>query len=112
MGTHPIFESDFDCLTDKMAAHKGLRNKLIWRKSKSRTARCPTGSGSKLIIKSNTTQKDVTGAEPKLDCKPVFTGRFRFGFKIKHLKYFGCQKFLKIYFSEILLKGFLNYNAK
>merc|ERR1712062_339108 len=26
MGTHPIFESDFDCLTDKMTVDSGIEN--------------------------------------------------------------------------------------
>merc|ERR1711879_152272 len=69
MGTHPIFESDFDCLTDGMAAHKGLRNKLILAKKQKRTDRFLTGSDSRLITKSSTTLRDVTGAEPRLACK-------------------------------------------
>jgi len=41
MGTHPIFESNFDCLTDKMAAHKGLRNKLILAKKQKQNRPVP-----------------------------------------------------------------------
>merc|ERR1711890_138094 len=39
MGTHPIFESDFDCLTDKsnMGAYKYMNE--IWRKKQSETMR-------------------------------------------------------------------------
>merc|ERR1712037_128624 len=40
-GTHPIFESDFDCLTD-MAAHKSLRNKLILAKKQKQNRPVPT----------------------------------------------------------------------
>merc|ERR1711924_302643 len=40
-GTHPIFESDFDCLTDGMAAHKGLRNKLILAKKQKQNRPVP-----------------------------------------------------------------------
>jgi len=32
MGTHPIFESDFDCLTDlKMSRHDFARDPCPWR---------------------------------------------------------------------------------
>merc|ERR1712174_86124 len=41
MGTHPIFESDFDCLTWAMAAHKGLRNKLILAKKQKQNRPVP-----------------------------------------------------------------------
>merc|ERR1711915_469931 len=39
MGTHPIFESDFDCLTDfgNMGAYKYMNE--IWRKKQSETMR-------------------------------------------------------------------------
>merc|ERR1711970_37157 len=38
MGTHPIFESDFDCLTDRnMGAYKYMNE--IWRKKQSETMR-------------------------------------------------------------------------
>merc|ERR1712018_650079 len=39
MGTHPIFESDFDCLTDfgNMGAYKYINE--IWRKKQSETMR-------------------------------------------------------------------------
>merc|ERR1712035_7530 len=31
MGTHPIFESDFDCLTEKMSRHDFTRDPCPWR---------------------------------------------------------------------------------
>merc|ERR1712080_800485 len=40
MGTHPIFESDFDCLTE-MAAHKPIRVKLILAKKQKQNRPVP-----------------------------------------------------------------------
>merc|ERR1712227_1135464 len=69
MGTHPIFESDFDCQQTEWRLTKVSVTSSFWLKSKNRTDRFLTGSDSRLITKSSTTLRDVTGAEPRLACK-------------------------------------------
>merc|ERR1711935_1157518 len=71
MGTHPIFESDFDCLTDEMAAHKELRKKLILAKKQKQIVQSPTGSATVLATPSSTTPRDATGAVPRLVSKSL-----------------------------------------
>merc|ERR1712189_17620 len=70
MGTHPIFESDFDCLTDRRwRLTRNSARSLSWPRSKSRTDQCPTGSATVLETPSSTTPSAATGAVPRLVCK-------------------------------------------
>merc|ERR1739847_7093 len=74
MGTHPIFESDFDCLTEKGFKKKcllinqfGLSSFLL--RNKSKTDQFRNGFDSVLAIRSSTTPRDDIGDDPRLVSK-------------------------------------------
>merc|ERR1712210_448457 len=70
MGTHPIFESDFDCLTDSRFSRKKTRNCLLQRlwRSNSRLVQLMTkfmgGCGGKHRTKAEQGQKQAANADP------------------------------------------------
>merc|ERR1712098_504069 len=68
MGTHPIFESDFDCLTEKWLTKNSERSSF-WLKSKNKIDQSQTGSDTVLVTPSSTTPRDDTGEEPRSVCK-------------------------------------------
>merc|ERR1712038_1646726 len=72
MGTHPIFESDFDCLTDNLEKWRLTKNSVrssFWLRSKSKIDQFQTGSDTVLVTPSSTTPRDDTGEEPRSVCK-------------------------------------------
>merc|ERR1712150_297982 len=69
MGTHPIFESDFDCLTEKWRLTKNSVRSSFWLRNKNRIDQFQTGSDTVLVTPSSTTLRDVTGDVPRSDCK-------------------------------------------
>merc|ERR1711915_311146 len=71
MGPHPIFESDFDCLTEKWRLTKNSVRSLFWPRSKSKIDQFQTGSDTVLVTPSSTTPRDVTGEEPRSVCKSL-----------------------------------------
>merc|ERR1712177_113271 len=71
MGTHPIFESDFDCLTEKWRLTKNSVRSSFWPRSKSKIDQFQTGSDTVLVTPSSTTPRDVTGEEPRSVCKSL-----------------------------------------
>merc|ERR1712244_215285 len=77
MGTHPIFESDFDCLTE-MAAHKGLRVKLILAKKQKQNRPVPNWfrfkTGNK--IKYNAKTSLATNQDRIINCQPRLSAFF------------------------------------
>merc|ERR1711963_145489 len=71
MGTHPIFESDFDCLTDGNGGSHELRKKLILAKKQKQNRPVPNWVRYLLVTPSSTTLRDVTGEEPRSVCKSL-----------------------------------------
>merc|ERR1712212_12649 len=71
MGTHPIFESDFDCLTEKWRLTKNSVRSSFWLRNKNRIDQLQTGSDTVLVTPSSTTPRDDTGEEPRSVCKSL-----------------------------------------
>merc|ERR1712141_683984 len=66
MGTHPIFESDFDCLTDwENGGSQRTPKETDLGKNKNKTGRFQTGFDTEPETPSSTMPRDVTGDEPR-----------------------------------------------
>merc|ERR1739848_535039 len=61
MGTHPIFESDFDCLTDDHESDKNTRQSCLWkRRSATKSMKIFSKRASWLPKRSAREMPDVT----------------------------------------------------
>merc|ERR1711990_1344477 len=90
MGTHPIFESDFDCLTEKWRLTKNSVRSSFWPRSKSKIDQFQTGSDTVLVTQSSTTPRDVTGEEPRSVCKSLADPNVHLYYFLNYLFWLFC----------------------